>query len=141
MIDGNVGERLRELRELTGYNQKQVALKLDLKPSAISHAETGRRDIRYKDLIKIHDLYAEDLGDNWIYICAGANHESENGIDRVLMLRALEEYLIKAEAFKSIAIKGSVKEIVSQFAQYLNDKLKSQPSSKPKITKLEQINS
>jgi transcriptional regulator with XRE-family HTH domain len=51
----NIRQGLRECRELRGYSQTDLAARTGLKPSAVSHFETGNRVPSLGNLIRLAD--------------------------------------------------------------------------------------
>jgi transcriptional regulator with XRE-family HTH domain len=58
----NLPNRLRRARERAGLMQFQLAAALKVRPSAVSHWETGRRRPRTDLLTKIAELTRTDIG-------------------------------------------------------------------------------
>jgi transcriptional regulator with XRE-family HTH domain len=47
------GNRLRNIREMSGLTQSELGQKADINPTAIAHMEAGRRDPNLENLTKI----------------------------------------------------------------------------------------
>jgi transcriptional regulator with XRE-family HTH domain len=59
----NIGERIRVMRKTRDWSQTDVASRTGLKPSAISHFETGRRTPSVGNLIRLADVLNCSLDD------------------------------------------------------------------------------
>jgi transcriptional regulator with XRE-family HTH domain len=53
MITIKIGQRIKELRQLTGLSQEKLALLVDLDRTYLSSVEGGKRNISIKNLEKI----------------------------------------------------------------------------------------
>lgn len=56
-IHKRLGKRIKEMRELKGLSQREVAQKVDLKRSTISQIENGDRKISAEELLKFSRLF------------------------------------------------------------------------------------
>lgn len=56
-IHKRLGKRIKEMRELKGLSQREVAPKVDLKRSTISQIENGDRKISAEELLKFSRLF------------------------------------------------------------------------------------
>lgn len=68
MKQNNLPQRLKELRNLHGYNQEYLASYLDISRQAYSHYETGRNVPNAAILYKIAKLYSISPDDLLCYI-------------------------------------------------------------------------
>jgi DNA-binding XRE family transcriptional regulator len=92
-IKFGLGERLRNLRKIHGLSQSQMAKKLSMQPSSISHFENETRLPSCNNLFIIcrrmgwssdYLLGLQDLGDKW-----EAHEETKGKLDKILEI--LEE--------------------------------------------------
>ena len=60
-IRRNVGQKLKKLREKSGYSREQVAEKLDLSISTIAMYELGERIPRDEIKVRIANLYGKSV--------------------------------------------------------------------------------
>jgi len=67
-------ERLRIARERKGFSQTDLAKRMDLQPSAISHLENNRRSPSFDNLKQL----AEVLGVTVDYLSGRGTHEYES---------------------------------------------------------------
>lgn len=54
----NAGRKLKEIRERLGVSQKELAMRMGVDPSLLSHLEAGRKPVRLGHVI----LFAAALG-------------------------------------------------------------------------------
>lgn len=57
----SIGEQVKELRELYGFSQKQVAKKLDIPRPSVSQVEQGKRDLTAVELLKLNKVFNNRL--------------------------------------------------------------------------------
>ena len=53
MVAKQLGERIRELRKLTGLSQEKFALKIDMDRTYFATVESGKRNISLQNIEKI----------------------------------------------------------------------------------------
>lgn len=63
-----IGERLRELREQKGINQRQLADLAGLDDALISHLECNKRDVTANHAIKLAKVFGMTTAEFWAII-------------------------------------------------------------------------
>ena len=53
-----LGERIRQLRETKGWQQDELAQKMDLSRETLSSIENGRRQVKAEELGRFADVFA-----------------------------------------------------------------------------------
>lgn len=116
----DVGRRLQELRKLTDLSQAEIADALEKGEAAISHYETGRREMNFAEVYKYHEELKPVLGDNWLYVCTGNKLPSDTGSAYILKTDVIEkfaEFLDECKAMNVVKFKGKSKDVVALFAR------------------------
>lgn len=119
MLVVDVGKRLKELRSKTSLEQDDVAEALGKSSSTISHWETGRRDMNFKDVYDYHEVLKPLVGDNWNYVCTGKKISSESDsayVSKIEMLDKLAVFLEECRSYRVLSFKGDAKEVTTMFA-------------------------
>lgn len=122
---GTVGSRIKFLRTSAGMNQKKLGFLIQMSLQAISNYETNARQPSLTELEKINAAIAPVLGDQLFFLVTGKQpneyinnlHLHPNHINRIEVIKKLNDFLVDMEVQGEIMIKGSVNELVVQFGE------------------------
>lgn len=89
----NFGERLKNLREKSGYTKKEISHKLDFTANVYGSYERGDRRPSLETIIKLADMYDVSLD----YLIRGKEYQSESTSNKeISKLETLICYFINA---------------------------------------------
>lgn len=106
-----LGARLRDAREYLGFSQEEVATKLGLSRTAVTHIEAGSRRVEALELERLSKLYGRSVA----FLLSGK--EQVDVVD--------EQVAFAARALKGLSV-GDLEQVV-RFASYLRSSARNPP--------------
>lgn len=96
-LQQQIGSRIKELRQLKGYTQAELAELVDLSTNYVGYIERGERTVSLQTLEQLAHTLGVEVGTLFLFRAREASKKSEESNQRPQMMAKLTSFLQRAD--------------------------------------------